>query len=258
MIRISIPWVVDTFTSIGLVRGLSHDDPSGRMWTAVSTAKNSLETVMMDSIYSPYLRASAVEAETLHKALRECEEKLLADAGATLDPFDLGGVQFEVNKFLSVFKSEMNVAPSFLVAPKEAFDVSILSENGAVLFPPALLKVVPAAKADANAAGRALAFELPTACGFHSFRVLEAVLKAYWDDVSGGKKRPEPQTIGKFGAELKKADFGDEALAETLQGIAKHHRNPLIHPEAELSTEEAIGIVGICRSAISVMLKQMA
>jgi hypothetical protein len=39
--------------------------------------------------------------------------------------------------------------------------------------------------------------------------------------------------------------------------MTKLHRNPLIHPEVILTVEEAIGIIGMARSVIAMMLQSL-
>ena len=56
------------------------------------------------------------------------------------------------------------------------------------------------------------------------------------------------RALGRFAAELERQQLGDH------RGRTKLHRNPLVHPEVILSTEEAIGIIGMARSAIAAML----
>ena len=43
-------------------------------------------------------------------------------------------------------------------------------------------------------------------------------------------------------------------IVEAIKQMTKLHRNPLVHPEVILRTEEAIGIIGMARSAIAAML----
>jgi hypothetical protein len=144
-----------------------------------------------------------------------------------------------------------------VVQPKEGYDVSLLTAAGSILFPKSLLQKVPEAETDSMEAGKALAFELATSCGFHVFRIVESTLKRYWDEVSDKKDRPKLETIGSYSIELDKGKFGDEKVWESLKQLAKLHRNPLIHPEVILSVEEAIGIVGIARSVVGMMLQKL-
>lgn len=144
--------------------------------------------------------------------------------------------------------------PAYLVARKESYDVELLVDFGTALFPPALLQKAPETERDAIQVGKALAFEVATGCGFHVFRVMEAVVKRYWDEVSSGAKRPKLQTLGNYAAEMEKRNIGDEKVVESVKQMTRLHRNPIIHPDVILTVEEAIGIVGMARSVIGAML----
>jgi hypothetical protein len=157
----------------------------------------------------------------------------------------------------TVFLAELSTLPSFLVTGKEGYDLTILIEHGTRLFPGTLAAKVPEAVRDAREVGKAIAFELSTAAGFHIFRVVEAVLKRYWDHVSSKTARPRLETIGTYAAALEDNTFGDAKVWESLKQLGKLHRNPLIHPEVILDVGEEIEILGISRSVIGAMLKVM-
>lgn len=161
------------------------------------------------------------------------------------------------DQFKTVFLSELSGLPLFLVTEKESYDVNTLIDDGERLFPPSLRMKAPDAIADAREVGKALAFELGTACGFHTFRVTEVVLKRYYDSVAGGRPRPNLETIGSFAREMVEHKLGDDKIAHSLKQLAKLHRNPLIHPEVILDVSEAIETLGIARSVIGAMLKSL-
>lgn len=113
---------------------------------------------------------------------------------------------------------------------------------------------MPEALFDCREAGRCLAYELATACGFHIFRALEAVLRKYYLQVSASKAPPKVRNIGVYLNAMKQAKVGDEKIRFALKQLTDLYRNPLIHPEAVLTQEEAIGIFGLARSSIGGML----
>lgn len=253
MINISIPWMLETVASIDGLTTFAPHEKFGDVFVPALNARSKLEVLFGQSVYSPYLRASRERGNVLYAALG----KLVDDDKHEWEA-EIKGLAFSIQnaakEFKLVFQSEISTLPVYLVVPKDNYDVSLLIERGTGLFPSGMVSKVGETYFDANEAGKALAFKLPTACGFHTFRVLESVLKAYWDVVTEKTKRPEPETIGKFAAELKDKGKGDEKIIETLKMIAKLHRNPCIHPEVILSEEEAIGTLGIARSAIAAML----
>ena len=159
-----------------------------------------------------------------------------------------------LRNFYQVFSAEIQVAPAYLVLSKGAFDTQRLLEFGETLFPADMLQKVPATFEDARAAGKCLAFELATACGFHVLRVVEAVVLKYWDTLSGGKAAPEPRGIGSVLRELHNESLGDKDALAAIRQINTLHRNPLMHPEDHLEVEEAVALVGMAHSAIRALL----
>ena len=88
-------------------------------------------------------------------------------------------------------------------------------------------------------AGKSLAFELPTAAGFHIFRATESVLRRYYDHVTSGKVPPKVRSIAIYVRQLRIAKCAEEIILATLEQMAKLHRNPLIHPEVALTTRRS-------------------
>jgi hypothetical protein len=110
---------------------------------------------------------------------------------------------------------------------------------------------------DVSQAGKALAYGLPTAVGFHLFRATESVLRRYHSHVTGGKAPPKIRSIVIYVRSIRAANCGDEKILTTLDQMAKLHRNPLIHPKAVLTMNEGIATLGIARSAVTAMLDTM-
>jgi hypothetical protein len=125
---------------------------------------------------------------------------------------------------------------------------------GESLFPLDLAIKVPEAIVDAREAAKALCYEVPTACGFHIFRATESVLRKYYTHVTEGKAAPKVRSIGVYLSALKQSAKGDQKILASLKQMTDLHRNPLIHPEVVLTTEEAIATLGIARSVITAML----
>ena len=170
---------------------------------------------------------------------------------------DAWGLKTKSETLLQLLMPELGVLPSFVVDKKGAFDTITVIENGLALFPDDLGNKVPESKIDAGEVGKALAFEVATACGFHVFRVLESVLRRYWTVISNGADHPHLRTIGKYAQELDKLENKDKRIVEALKQIGSLHRNPLAHPEVILTIEEAISTLGLARSIIDVMLKAL-
>jgi hypothetical protein len=176
------------------------------------------------------------------------------DQGRVLPRILVWQVREAYKNFKIVLLADLGVLHSYFVTQKGGFDTISLLAYGENLFPPELASKVPEALFDARQAGKCLAFELPTACGFHVFRATESVLRKYYLQVTGSSVAPKVRNIGVYLNSMKQKKVGDEKINFALKQMADLYRNPLIHPEAVLTQEEAIGVFGLARSAIAGML----
>jgi hypothetical protein len=125
-----------------------------------------------------------------------------------------------------------------------------------IIFPLDLAIKVPEAIHDIKQAGKCIAFELPTAAGFHLHRANEAILRRYYDQVAEGKPRPKNRNIGGYLAAMTQHGLGDPRLLAALRDLNELHRNPLIHPEQSLdSIDDAIALMNAVHNAAVFMLK---
>lgn len=171
-------------------------------------------------------------------------------------PFDLANVMRSFSAFETVMIAELQSLPIFLVPPRGAFDNNSLIEAGHRLFPASLLEKAPETELDVVQAGKCIAFDLPTAGGFHLHRANEAVLRRYFDCVMGAGMRPTLSTMGTLLGEMKKQKAGDANIIAALDAIKTFHRNPLMHPEHTLrDIDEAISLYSAIRSAVGYMLE---
>ncbi|MCK1358931.1 hypothetical protein [Bradyrhizobium sp. 199] len=256
MKRIRIPWMLEVLNAIEQLDLITEGKPLKESWFFLYQAKNQIEAVFGQSPYSRHLRVSRDLAGELHTEITS----ILGDGtknDRALDDFEVWSLKFKRDAFKPVFTSEVSTLPSFLVVEKEGYDINLLIEDGVKLFPATIAARAPEAVRDAMEVGKAIAFELPTAAGFHIFRVVEAVVKRYWDHVSAGKDRPKLETLGTYAVALEDNKFGDAKVWESLKQLGKLHRNPLIHPEVILDVGEEIEILGISRSLVGAMLKVM-
>jgi len=108
---------------------------------------------------------------------------------------------------------------------------------------------------DFKQAGRCLAFDLPTAAGFHAMRATEDVLRKYHQLVV--KPNKPVHEMAACINELRKAGADAKTLG-ILDQIRDLHRNTVMHPEAFLTSSEGIRLFDIAKSAISAMADQIA
>ncbi len=250
MIRISLPWVIDVVASLDRLDALQAGKVDDH-FLALLAVQVQIEQLFNGSIYRHFLRASRERAQELYDAVKVIVDR---EGDKDIAEWEVHQIQNARHAFYLVFRSEIALLPVFLVSRKATYDLALLIEQGTELFPRAMLAKAPETEEDALEVGKCLAFELNTACGFHTFRVVEAVARRYWDTASGGKPRPHPETLGQIAGQLEIQNLGEPKVCESLKSLTKLHRNPLAHPDVILTADEAIATVGMAGSVVTHML----
>ena len=181
------------------------------------------------------------------------------DRDSALDWMDIHALGSALAQFSNTLNGDTSIADTYVLSPKAGYDTTTLATNGEALFHADLGAKVPEALPDVRAAAQCLAFELPTAAGFHLHRANESVLHRYYDAVTGGKPRPSGRNIGDYLRELNNQNVGDPKVRSALKDLKDLHRNPLIHPEHTLENiDEAIDLLGSIRSLVGHMLRAIS
>lgn len=106
---------------------------------------------------------------------------------------------------------------------------------------------------------RCLAFDLPTASGFHIARAVESVLLGYLEELCPDAVtalNPSQRNLGSY-IELAKGNNGEEKICAVLDQFRKLDRNPLIHPDAVLTMGQALVLFGTSQSIILSLATEM-
>lgn len=222
--------------------------------SALVVAKGNLESFLKDNVLD---LETALDAgnELLAIVSKGVEGASDPNRKDTLPPILVTELQVAVEAFMATLRRELPRRPTYVVQKKGGFREDALIDNGEVLFPQELATKVPDAVPDIKQGARCIAFELPTAAGYHLHRANEAVLRVYYDVVTGGAPRPRNRSMGNYLGEMDKLGVGDPKIKSSLQDLVKHHRNPLIHPEHSLANvNEAIALLNGVHTAIVAML----
>lgn len=252
---ISLPYIFKLAIALnGLTRlplgGAKYGDVSGLLNEAFLALLGINEP---GSLYGSHLRSSLFGAGRLLKLLRPIIEQ--QDIHQDIPPATMAEIVHAYSEYEIALLAEIHIFNAYFVTRKDPYDTNSLLFSGESLFPAELLSKAPDAVFDTQEAAKCLAYELPTACGFHAFRATEAVLRRYHMHVTGVKVPPKQRNWGAYIRAME--GTGNEKLLSCLKQLKDLHRNPLIHPEARLSTEEAIDILGLARSAVGVMLSAL-
>lgn len=264
MQKIDAGYLYELGAIIRPMRGLGFGKVSD-VWHCQSillAAHEAIQQFIAGSIYREALRTSPHYGRLLLMEIeRVLEELRKPDYGnpEKTAPFGVFHPMSQAfDKFEPVMVAELQAASIFFVPPKGGFDTEILIEDGMRLFPDSVRFRAPETENDLSQAAKCLAFNLPTAAGFHLHRANEAVLRRYFDKVAGIEKRPKVLSMGSLLGALKKQEVGDKRIITALDNIKEFHRNPLMHPEHTLEdSDEAISLYCAVRAAMGYMLEEL-
>jgi hypothetical protein len=204
---------------------------------------------------------SAVErARNLFEALRDQYKSHIAPNRNQIE-----NIQNLLRSFENSLDDDLKRLPTFIVDPVGAYSFDQLINHADTVFPPSFRDgaiIPPKAIEDFREAGKCLAFDVPTACGFHVFRAADAMIRAYYSYFVVGATPPkkEPRDWGKYIDALRNI-INDPAAArkpnirtvELLDSIRATDRNPVIHPEQDLDKDTALATFDLCKNVILLM-----
>jgi hypothetical protein len=222
-------------------------------------AESNLESLLKDEKLK--LRASIRKAaDTLLSFVKVNRIYTLEEASNldTLDGLRVSALKGSLAALEHILMAELPMLDLYLVGQKGAFDTAKLIDEGEALFPPDLATKIPGAVADVKQGARCLAFELPTAAGYHFHRANEAVLRRYWDVMTSGSPPPPNRAAGQYLTQMEQKGVGDPIVISSLRDLVKLRRNPLAHPDESLKdVNEAIGVVNAIHTLVVEMLKKI-
>lgn len=242
----------------------------GRVWVATSLLPDKLKAfVAADNGFSSCKHA----AENLAKAIEDwfSEHMVNEDGELTAEKFevDFPGWRFsEIDKKLDAFKSVFEVETRdvdvYSVGQVAIYRTSSLVSSGRDTVPAEYQGAMPAeALGELDQAGKCLAFDLPTACGFHALRSLELVMDVYLDayGVNTSKFKSWNDYIKAATRLVESEDVQSPKPAKKvtamLDRMRELDRNPLMHPRDTLDQNAADQLYKLCGMTIVEMIKDM-
>lgn len=257
MVRISLQYVwllseqLEGFSRLGFSEGDTVLD----LVVQTSAGDYALRGLLQGSVFSPQLRSSRPSGIELLRLLEGFSGR--ENWNTPIHPWEVQSIKNAYAPFKIALLAELATLPSYFVTQKGSHDTLTLLDQPSLMFPDDLQTKVPEAMFDVSEAGKAICYELATACGFHVFRATESVLRRYYTHVTGGKAQPKVRNIAVYVNAMRQNKVGNEKILGVVKQMSDLHRNPLIHPEAVLTMNEAIATIGIAHSAITAMLAEL-
>jgi hypothetical protein len=204
------------------------------------------------------LGVSRAACRDLVNSLREAWQQIQPEKGdGAITAAQISGLNYALDRFETILSAELQAVDVYFVSPKGIYSTPDLIERAENVLPEEIRKFVPeVVLRDLKEAGRCLAFDVPTAAGFHILRAIEAVIRQYYEILVGEKPKPKMRNWGAY-IKILKTKNADEKVTASLNQIRELHRNPVLHPDETLTGDEATTLFGIAQSAILAMVSAM-
>lgn len=162
-----------------------------------------------------------------------------------------------ITSFETALRHSLESLPTYVVERIGIYDIDYLLTKADDAFPDDLLARIPTkSREDFRRAGTCLAFDLHTATGFHGYRAVDEMLRAYCTHFTGGL--PKQRDWGAFiaavrGVTIPRVRVPNARTIELMNRVRSIDRNPHIHPETDLDADEAKNAFDLCRTVITFM-----
>ncbi len=257
---------------LGGINSLEQEIAVGELYIPVTTVISAMDNFLADqsmdwSVSKPDAEKLRNEAVVLYEAYYKNGEtgefEWPKNADSMVPTWMSANLRDALSRFEHVLQAETRRAPTYLAAKIGIYETEDLVERGDQSFPNECQpKINKDAIAEYQSAGRALAFNLPTAAGFHVARAVEIVMKDYHKHfVSTGKK---PKNMGEIISNLEKQlekkgarKKPDAKTIRCLDQIRDLDRNRLMHPEDTLSPDDSLVFFNNGISAIVSMVREL-
>jgi len=194
---------------------------------------------------------------------------ILARVNINVDPETATDLMYHrvidiAKKFEIALNAELQTLPIYHVTQKGIYSpADLISRAENAIAPSFLIKFDDKIKKEIRESGRCLAFDTPTASGFHIIRAMELVIHQYYLTICKPEESKNLDSWAAYIGSLQKtaeANPKDRDLKRSIaliQQIKDNDRNLIMHPELVLSFDEAFSLFEIAKSAIIAMAARL-
>lgn len=244
------------------IRELKAGSEVADLILAVWSAEQAILKFLVESRHVS-LRLSTLSLQKLQKELGAISEKANKDGfewDRKVGQYELDPLRRLLTEFEAVFATEAQALDVFSIQQKQAYSMTTLIEHVEEVLPESIrASLSDFTISEIREATKCIAFDLPTAGGFHLLRGLESALRDYYDVLSNGAARPKT----KHGKDVPMGDYIVEVerlgahpkVVSVLKQIKTLHRDPHMHPESVFHMDGAAMLLGVITSAIWMMFK---
>lgn len=181
-----------------------------------------------------------------------------------LSNWQYSGIASNVDAFKNVFSAECRDVDVYSVGQISIFKTSELVSSGAGIIPIDLHELMPdGVVAEFDSAGKCLAFDLLTACGFHALRGVELMIDRYLS--SFGKDTSKLKSWNDYIKAAERLIEDDNVtpapshkVAAMLDRMRALDRNPLMHPTDTLDNVSALTIFQLSSVTVIEMIRDIS
>jgi hypothetical protein len=233
--------------------------------TTVDTFVNAVNlTKMLPNLFDAYpdqLKVSKAEYSKLKKQLDICVNwniKNKEDQDKEPSP-SFSGLKYAAEQFQILLVAELGTFGAFSINQKGIYNTTDLVEKAENTLPESIRRKLSAnVTIEIREGGKCLAFDTPTASGFHMLRATESVLHLYYIEVC---KPPTTDSLDNWGAYIatlnKSTDAEVKKVVAMLQQIKDLDRNLIMHPEVILDSEQAFTLFETLKAVIIEMASKL-
>jgi len=222
----------------------------------ITRAKIGLATFLSQELAGQFLPRSMEKARAF-QTIVDGWVAIISGKAAQGQWGDFAALRRTVEGFTVTLQDELDRLATFTVSKKGNLDVHSLVNDTSNGYPPSVLELTDDfIKNEINHAGKCLAFELPTSCGFHILRAVEIGIKGYLHAKTGSlPTKMNQRNWGEYIHLLEQAN-ADADLIGVLK-VLKTKRNPLMHPQDSLDVPEAISLFCICQAGLETLIENV-
>ncbi len=216
----------------------------------------------IDDFCKTHLPSSASKVAELklyimERFLRPSPEAALVD---TFSPFDIDTLREKIHEFETLLEDELSKLPVYVLDDEKIGNFSIRKLLGGASngYPKCTRdRLSQESRNEIDEAGKCLVYERSTAAGFHILRSVELTIRQYLLAIPGFVMPPlNRQNWGEY-LRLLKDNGATREVTDHLHNIKDNYRNPLMHPEDTMGTDEAVSIFAVAQSMNEMLITDM-